>query len=789
VLKRTRGTTILDQRFFTSEFLTWELVASEGSGPFWKTLSLLVFISYEEVERHLVYTGPEGIRCLFFPHKGSNRSVRLQMSQVLKKTRSALSRKQSSSSVGSATSHDSYESGKQRSPRSSSKRSTNSNSPGGSLPPPLLVYHESARSIVFRDHLRRAADVEQAHNHNEPKQSPDTDTQQYNDHEHCSEDLSTELSAMNALFGDPQGGAGGFMNERIAIQGFTPNIVPFPHLELGPNDQFEPLMDSDNRQEWTQAEMEVVEMLENEKAVVKTIKNNDWTEFLHRFKAPRPPKGSYPDDHNDIPSHEGFPFNSFVTSTTILPSGGKKMRCFGAAAVYTTGVVFGLPKFKNEEAENKATEATRTVGSNKATKCRKCRVMGVEILHFLFHSISFQWSWPSGYSAKTEFNIDSHGKLINGRLEALTPFSTLRQYNDDYLHKEDHMIAGRLIKGGLKTVPYNEVFVRIGGPGRIVDGKDMATGEGKNDSNGTGRSLDKGVGLPVALFVRTPTFGHLISLLRTRARLMHVWGEKHIQGIPLLYIAPDKGIRVLTDKLQRELLRIASSSLNPFQNPLLHKTTIDNTDERQLETKLEELIDLDESIREMLTPEECARLAGGFGATDESIAQILKDAMIQDKQSQKEGKLESESRKLQDIVNEGLASAVRSGDYYTSRQLLILYSLVASEGHHIDAEEKLIAAETGKDGQSKKRLLKKTSLDSEAMLLKRQADSSTLTINSENSRLPPPPPPPPLDTDRLRSATNSDGLLAVLGAAQVLKSIRDGSAKNRSEESFLAVEE
>jgi hypothetical protein len=379
--------------------------------------------------------------------------------------------------------------------------------------------------------------------------------------------------------------------------------------------------------------------------------------------------------------------------------------------------------------------------------------------------------------------------LINGRQEALTPFSTLRQYNDDYLHKEDHMIAGRVIKGGLKTVPYNEVFVRTGGPGRIVDGKDVATGEGKNDSNGTGRSLDKGVGLPVALFVRTFTFGHLISLLRTRARLMHVWGEKHIQGIPLLYIAPDKGIRVLTDKLQRELLRIASSSLNPFQNPLLHKTTIDNTDERQLETKLEELINLDESIREMLTPEECVRLAGGFGATDESIAQILKDAMIQDKQSKKDGKLETEPHKLQDIVNEGLASAVRSGDYYTSRQLLILYSLVASEGHHIDAEEKLIAAETGKEGESKKRLLKRTSLDSEAMLLKRQADSSTLTINSENSRLPPPPPPPPLDTDRLRSATNSDGLLAVLGAAQVLKSMRDGSAKKRSEESFLAVEE
>lgn len=360
------------------------------------------------------------------------------------------------------------------------------------------------------------------------------------------------------------------------------------------------------------------------------------------------------------------------------------------------------------------------------------------------------------------------------------PLSTLRQHNNDYLTKEDYMIAGRVVKGGLKTVPYNEVFVRVGGLGRLVNGKDVATGQSAT------RSLERGIGLPVALFVRTATFGHLISLLRTRARLMHVWGQKHIQDIPLLYISPERGIRVLTEKLQHELLKIASRGLNPFQNPLLHRTTIDNTDEKQLETKLEELIELDDTIREMLTPEECVRLAGGFGVTDESIALILKDAMIQDKKKQLAGELESESHRLQDIVNEGLASAVRSGDYYTSRQLLILYTLVASEGHQIDAEEKLKAATLNADGPHH---LRRTSLDSEAMLLQRQSQSLDLTINAENSKLPPLPPPPPLDTDRLRSATNSDGLLSVLGAAQVLKSMRDGSAKRRTEESSLAVEE
>jgi hypothetical protein len=56
-------------------------------------------------------------------------------------------------------------------------------------------------------------------------------------------------------------------------------------------------------------------------------------------------------------------------------------------------------------------------------------------------------------------------------------------------------------------------------------------------------------------------------------------------------------------------------------------------------------------------------------------------------------------------------------------------------------------------------------------------------------KIPPPPPPPPLDTDRLRSATNSDGLLAVLGAAQVLKAMQEGGAQTRVMESVNAIDE
>jgi hypothetical protein len=677
------------------------------------------------------------------------------MSKVLKKARSSLSKRRSGSSVGSGTSQSSDDSNPARSSRKSK----------GNLPPPVLVYHESARSIVFRDHLRRAAEGEkQQAKKEETPAATQEELEQLQGERNFSQDFNSDLTEMANLFSpEHQNSSSNFMNEKIEIFGFQPNIVPLPHLELGPNDEFLPFLESDsrNKDQWTPAEKEVVQLLESQRAAFKTIKNSDWTPFLHRFKTALPPKGRYPDNHNDIPAHEdGFPFNSFVTATSVLPTGGRKMRCYGAANVYTTGVIFALPQFPDPAVEDEVAKQTRT------------------------------WTWPSGYSAKTEFNIDSRGNLTNGRQEAIVPFSTLRQYNDDYLHKEDYMIAGRVIKGGLKTVPYNEIFVRVGGRGRIVNEKDCATKEDRIDGEGTGRSLDKGVGLPVALFVRTATFGHLISLLRTRARLLHVLGETHIKGIPLLMVTPELGIRVLTEKLQSDLLKIAAHNLNPFQNPLLeHKTKIDDTDERHLATKLEELIDLDDSIRETLTAEECVRLAGGFGATDDSIAQILKDAMIQDKESQKNGGNDTESHKLQDIVNEGLASAVRSGDYYTSRQLLILYSLVASEGHQMDIEEKVNEL-TKEDGKNTKQFTRrKSSLDSEAMLLKRQSTSTSITINNENSRLPPPPPPPPLDTDRLRSATNSDGLLAVLGAAQVLKAMRDGSAKIRTEESFLAVEE
>ena len=190
-----------------------------------------------------------------------------------------------------------------------------------------------------------------------------------------------------------------------------------------------------------------------------------------------------------------------------------------------------------------------------------------------------------------------------------------------------------------------------------------------NDQEVSERSFESGLGLPIALFVRTASYHDLIAMLRVRARMVSILGGKDLRGIPLLYLTPEKGLRILTENLQKKLLHIMSNELNPFQNPALRrKTQIDDTSEKHMEQKLQELLNLDDdNIRAILTPAECAKLAGGFGATDDSVAHLLMDAMVQDfKEETSSGEIKQ--TRLQDLVNEGLAAAVRSGDYNTSRQ-------------------------------------------------------------------------------------------------------------------------
>ena len=220
-----------------------------------------------------------------------------------------------------------------------------------------------------------------------------------------------------------------------------------------------------------------------------------------------------------------------------------------------------------------------------------------------------------------------------------------------------------MIEGGFHTLPYNELFCRVGGVGRSVTGEDI------------GRSFHEGLGLPVALFVRSATYGDLTALLRLRARLGAVLGKQSVHSIPLFLIDPDIGTRVLTESLQNKLLSTMSNSLNPFQNPhLKHRTQINAVSETHFQQKLEELLDLDDdNIRDVLTNEECARLAGGYGATDESVAHLLIDAMVEDHEEDSKHVGDKIHHNLQNIVNEGLSAAVRSGKFPTIINLIVMH--------------------------------------------------------------------------------------------------------------------
>jgi hypothetical protein len=380
---------------------------SETHGAVFATLAVLALISFNEVERQLKYTARHGIRSIVFPSKMKVVNLRHRLSSLGRSSRDSSVASESSSQDGSHNSDDD-------SSHFSITGMSASSSKQGDLPPPVLVYHESARSIVFRDHVRRACDVaeEQASKYGTPVGTTRhasflTDVAQPSKEEkvnsilmkprslseyYVHEDpmLSSDLTELSNLFGASEGFTASMRSlGSVEIQGFQPHVVPLPQLKLGYKDEFESLLEapeSQQEQSWTEGEKYVVALLRGQRAVVKTIKNSEWTSFLHRFKSPRLFRGNHPTNKNDIGPHGEFPFNSFVTPTTLLPAGGKKMRCYGIPASYTTGVVFALPSFESNEEEEEAANQTQT------------------------------WSWPSGYSAKTEVRLSEDEKYVLNRI-------------------------------------------------------------------------------------------------------------------------------------------------------------------------------------------------------------------------------------------------------------------------------------------------------------------------------------------------------------------------------------
>jgi hypothetical protein len=212
----------------------------------------------------------------------------------------------------------------------------------------------------------------------------------------------------------------------------------------------------------------------------------------------------------------------------------------------------------------------------------------------------------------------------------------------------------------------------------------------------------------------------------------HILGEEYTSSMPLLFMSHENGVRVFSQELQQRFFKMLPK-VSPFQNPSLEpRIKFDGSSQICLQQKLEELLDIHGSLRQVLTPEACARIAGGYGCTDETVADVLKEARIADEKRVGNG------HRLQDVVVEGMAYAVRSSDFFTARQLLILYTLVSSE-------ESLLSPEDEKE-RLRCSLHDSATLFSDLTLLDAES-SNKLVAKSDTVQ-----PPPPLDTDRLRRA-------------------------------------
>lgn len=211
--------------------------------------------------------------------------------------------------------------------------------------------------------------------------------------------------------------------------------------------------------------------------------------------------------------------------------------------------------------------------------------------------------------------------------------------------------------------------------------------------------------------------------------------------------------------------------MNPFQNPhLAPMLKVEDEDhhptkKKYLEQKGQEQLLFLDSSQDYLSLEESARIAGGFGATDDFVATILKRALD-----------DADGEGLQKVMTAGLNAALRADDYYTARQLLVVYSLVAS-GHDFEdfRDATIRKGGSSEDGELPSSLeftyhIKKTA----------KCDGKKQDIHTSVKL-------PSIDTWRLRNATNSQGILIVLGAAKILKGVAE--SQERTHESIAAVQE
>lgn len=201
----------------------------------------------------------------------------------------------------------------------------------------------------------------------------------------------------------------------------------------------------------------VLDALSDQQCLLKTVANEDWIGFIRKLQGP-----------------------PFRTSTTLPPPGAKGMRLFGKVPSSCLGLLWDRRKL----------------------------------------NLSDAFIWPSGYFAKSEFNVAPDGSLLNGRQDALVTVEDLLRANTELSYF--HYGKGCNVTGEL--LPYNEVLLSVHGAGALT-----------------------------GIFARSTLVTHLIWAMGIRALLVRVLPA--VGDLPLFVHDPELGMRPFGNAAQCSVVR------------------------------------------------------------------------------------------------------------------------------------------------------------------------------------------------------------------------------------------
>lgn len=205
------------------------------------------------------------------------------------------------------------------------------------------------------------------------------------------------------------------------------------------------------------------ELFDAQLGLVKTVRNTDWLALIRKLRIAES--------------------NVFRTSVSLPPPGAVNMRLFGEPRTNCAGLVWDLSQVDLSEA----------------------------------------YIWPSGYMAKTEFNLNHKGELVNGRSSALVTIDRLVECNRLCLTMNAETGEMQEVGDGA-TMNFNEINWPCKGTHGIV-----------------------------AVFVRSMELGHVLHALGIVTLLKHALGLQ----LPLLRLDSRNPVCLLDNAVLDAYLRQA----------------------------------------------------------------------------------------------------------------------------------------------------------------------------------------------------------------------------------------